>query len=80
MNRPNLIHNHASYALKKIRSACVDLVPIVAVVAFVQFVIIRKPLPNLNEILLGAVLVVIALGLGLSAMVPGRTRPSTASA
>lgn len=70
MNRSDPVHNHASYAVKKIWSACADLAPIVAVVAFFQFVIIRKPLPNLDEILVGTVLVVI----GLSMFIEGLER------
>lgn len=36
---------HAVYTSGKIRSACMDLAPIVAVIAFFQLVVIRKPLP-----------------------------------
>jgi hypothetical protein len=51
------------YITKKIRAACTDLLPIVLVIGFFQFVIIRKPLPNLVDILLGTGLVVIGLSM-----------------
>jgi hypothetical protein len=64
-----LIYN-LTYTLKKIRSAGTDLLPIVVVIAFFQFVIIRKPLPDVGEILLGTGLVVI----GLSMFIEGLER------
>jgi hypothetical protein len=70
MKTSQLLAYHATYILKKIRAACLDLAPIVAVIAFFQFVIIQKPLPNLEEILLGTVLVVI----GLSMFIEGLER------
>jgi len=54
---------NAAYIIKKLRSASTDLLPIVLVIAFFQFVIIRKPLPNLTDILLGTGLVVIGLSM-----------------
>ncbi|MBB5346662.1 DUF1538 domain-containing protein [Desulfoprunum benzoelyticum] len=59
-----------AYVLKKIWSACADLLPIVVVIAFFQFVIIRKPLPDVGEILLGTGLVVV----GLSMFIEGLER------
>ncbi|MBU1564703.1 MAG: DUF1538 domain-containing protein [Proteobacteria bacterium] len=53
----------ALYILKKNWTACTDLLPIVLVIAFFQAVVIRQPLPNLAEILFGAVLVVIGLSM-----------------
>ena len=38
-----------------------DLVPIIAVIAFFQIVVLRQPFPNLNEILIGTALVIIGL-------------------
>jgi len=38
-----------------------DLLPIVAVIAFFQVVVIREPFPNLTEILVGTALVVLGL-------------------
>jgi len=70
MKTSQILVYHAAYTLKKIRSACIDLAPIVAVIAFFQFVIIRKPLPDFGEILLGTGLVVI----GLSMFIEGLER------
>jgi len=70
MKSSQILIYHAAYALNKIRSACTDLLPIVAVITFFQFVIIRKPLPELGEILLGTGLVVI----GLSMFIEGLER------
>ena len=54
---------NAAYIATRIRAACADLLPIVVVIAFFQFIIIRKPLPNLDDILLGTGLVVIGLSM-----------------
>ncbi len=40
-----------------------DLLPIILVIAFFQTVVIRQPLPQLTEMLIGAVMVVIGLAL-----------------
>jgi hypothetical protein len=58
-----MLVKHIEYILKKLWTACTDLLPIVLVIAFFQLVVIRQPLPNLDEILLGAVLVIIGLSL-----------------
>ena len=47
--------------LKKLGAAFLDLVPIILVIAFFQLFILRQPLPNLGEVLVGAVLVVVGL-------------------
>ena len=70
MNKSSILISNVSYTLKKIWSACTDLLPIVLVIAFFQFVIIRKPLPNVGEILLGTGLVII----GLSMFIEGLER------
>lgn len=61
---------NATYIAKKLRAACTDLLPIVLVIGLFQFVIIRKPLPNLGDILMGTGLVVI----GLSMFIEGLER------
>lgn len=38
-----------------------DLVPIIVVIAFFQIVVIRQPFPNLNDVLVGTLLVVMGL-------------------
>ena len=50
-------------ALKKLWSAFTDLLPIILVIAFFQLVVLRQPLPNIGEVLFGAVLVVAGLAL-----------------
>lgn len=52
-----------SIILKKIRQAFMDLLPIVLVIAFFQIVVLKQPLPQLGEVLLGALLVVAGLTL-----------------
>ncbi len=49
-----------SYLLE---SAARDLTPIVVVVAFFQLVVLKQPLPNLDEIIIGLICVVIGLAL-----------------
>ncbi len=49
--------------LRKIREAVKDLLPIVVVIAFFQIVVLKQPLPQLGEVLLGALLVVLGLSL-----------------
>ncbi|MBT8488846.1 MAG: DUF1538 domain-containing protein [Gemmatimonadetes bacterium] len=46
---------------RRLGSALADLVPIIVVVAFFQVVVLRQPFPQLGEILLGGVLVVLGL-------------------
>jgi hypothetical protein len=50
-------------SLKKLWSAFTDLLPIILVIGFFQLVVLRQPLPNLIEVLFGAVLVVVGLAL-----------------
>jgi len=50
-------------ALKKLRDAFTDLLPIILVIAFFQIVVLRQPLPQLGEVVLGALLVVTGLSL-----------------
>lgn len=46
-----------------IAGACRDLAPIVIVIGFFQLAVLRKPFPQLTEILVGTVLVVLGLAL-----------------
>ncbi|MBC8378012.1 MAG: DUF1538 family protein [Planctomycetes bacterium] len=48
---------------KKVRDALADLLPIILVIGFFQLVVLRQPLPQLSEVLVGAVLVVAGLSL-----------------
>ncbi|MFN4124166.1 MAG: DUF1538 family protein [Flavobacteriales bacterium] len=47
--------------LKKLKSAIMDLAPIVAVVVFFQLAVLRQPFPNLGEIIVGLIFVVFGL-------------------
>lgn len=45
----------------KLKASFFDLVPIILVVSFFQIVVLRQPFPNLSEILVGLVFVVLGL-------------------
>lgn len=47
--------------LNKLKTAFLDLLPIILVVSFFQIVVLRQPFPNLPEILVGLVFVVLGL-------------------
>jgi hypothetical protein len=47
--------------LLKLKSAFLDLLPIVLVVTFFQLVVLQQPFPNLGDIIVGLVLVVLGL-------------------
>ncbi len=47
--------------LRKLKAATIDLAPILAVVVFFQSVVIRQPFPQIGEVILGFVFVVIGL-------------------
>ena len=47
--------------IKKLRAALMDLIPIIAVVVFFQSVVIRQPFPQIGEVILGFVFVIIGL-------------------
>lgn len=49
--------------LGSIRSSFTDLLPIVVVIAFFQLVVLKQPIPNMTEILIGSVLVILGLAL-----------------
>ena len=50
-------------AVMKVRRALADLLPIILVIGFFQLVVLRQPLPQLSEVLVGTVLVVAGLSL-----------------
>ena len=58
-------------ALKKLRDAFTDLLPIILVIAFFQLVVLRQPLPQLGEVILGALLVVTGLSLFIQGLEMG---------
>jgi len=47
--------------LRKLKAALIDLAPIIAVVVFFQSVVIRQPFPQIGEVIIGFVFVVIGL-------------------
>ncbi len=49
--------------LKKLKNALTDLLPIILVIAFFQIVVLRQPLPQMGEVIFGALLIVIGLSL-----------------
>tara|TARA_R110001583_G_scaffold35972_1_gene118868 strand:+ start:70 stop:807 length:738 start_codon:yes stop_codon:yes gene_type:complete len=47
--------------LKALLGSCKDLLPIILVIAFFQFAVLQQPMPNIGDILVGLVLVVLGL-------------------
>ncbi|MBA3016253.1 MAG: DUF1538 domain-containing protein [Proteobacteria bacterium] len=52
-----------SFIFNKLKQACADLLPIVLVIAFFQIIVLKQPLPQMGEVLFGALLVVLGLTL-----------------
>ena len=52
-----------SHLARSLLGSVRDLLPIIAVIAFFQFVVLRQPIPNVGELVVGVVLVVIGLSL-----------------
>jgi len=52
-----------SIILKKLIQAFTSLLPIILVIAFFQIVVLKQPLPQMGEVLLGVLLVVVGLSL-----------------
>jgi len=50
-------------SINKLKSAFLDLLPIIIVVSFFQLVVLRQPFPNLTAILIGLVFVLLGLTL-----------------
>ena len=50
-----------SIILKKLQDAFTDLLPIVLVITFFQLIVIKQPLPQIGDVLFGALLVVAGL-------------------
>lgn len=67
MKTPQHLSSTLSYVLNRIRQACTDLLPIILVIGFFQLVVIRQPLPQLGEMMVGVIFVV----LGLSMFIQG---------
>ncbi|RJP96248.1 MAG: DUF1538 domain-containing protein [Desulfobacteraceae bacterium] len=58
-------------ALKKLKDAFTDLLPIILVIAFFQLAVLRQPLPQLGEIVFGTILVIIGLSLFIQGLEMG---------
>ncbi len=71
MDRSQLYSLMAVSVLKKLWSAFSDLLPIILVIGFFQIVVLRQPLPNLGEVIFGAVLVVFGLTLFIEGLEMG---------
>ena len=56
---------------QKLKSAFTDLLPIILVIAFFQIVVLRQPLPQMGEVLFGALLVVSGLTLFIQGLEMG---------
>lgn len=46
---------------KALLGSCKDLLPIVLVIAFFQFIVLQQPMPNVGDIFIGLILVVLGL-------------------
>ena len=60
-----------SIILKKIKNAFTDLLPIILVIAFFQIVVLKQPLPQMGEVIFGALLVVAGLSLFIQGLEMG---------
>ncbi len=64
VKKPSLAIRPALFlALKKLRTAFADLLPIILVISAFQVLVVRQPLPNLGPVILGGLLVVLGLAL-----------------
>lgn len=52
-----------SHFLKQLISSCLDLFPILAIISIFQLFVIQQPIPNVAEMLLGTLLIVLGLTL-----------------
>jgi hypothetical protein len=55
------MNNQILVFLKALLGSCKDLLPIILVIAFFQFVVLQQPMPNVGDILVGLALVVLGL-------------------
>ena len=70
-NKASLYSHPAVTVLKKLLGAFSDLLPIILVIGFFQLVVLRQPLPQLREVIVGAVLVVLGLSLFIQGLKMG---------
>lgn len=69
--RQSLVFRLVAVVLRRLRGALMDLLPIIVVVAVFQLGVLRQPLPDLENILLGTLLVVIGLTLFIQGLEMG---------
>ena len=55
------MNNQILVFLKALLGSCKDLLPIILVIAFFQFAVLQQPMPNIGDILVGLILVVLGL-------------------
>ncbi|MEW6990859.1 DUF1538 family protein [Colwelliaceae bacterium 6441] len=55
------MHQQLLVFFKSLIGSCKDLLPIVLVIAFFQFAVLQQPLPNIGDIVVGLILVVLGL-------------------
>ena len=55
------MHQQFIIFFKSLIGSCKDLLPIILVIAFFQFAVLQQPLPNLGDIFIGLLLVVLGL-------------------
>ncbi|MDG1753092.1 MAG: DUF1538 domain-containing protein [Thalassotalea sp.] len=55
------MHQQFILFFKSLIGSCKDLLPIILVIAFFQFAVLQQPLPNLGDIFIGLLLVVLGL-------------------
>ncbi len=60
-----------SVILNKLKSAFTDLLPIILVISFFQIVVLKQPLPQMGEVLVGGLLVVAGLTLFIQGLEMG---------
>jgi hypothetical protein len=56
-------HKTLSYVLQKLKQATADLLPILLVILFFQFFIFRQPLPQLSDMIIGSIMVIVGLSM-----------------
>lgn len=55
------MNNQLFVFFKALLGSCKDLLPIILVIAFFQFAVLQQPMPNIADILVGLILVVLGL-------------------
>ncbi len=56
-----MLFKTVKYILGKLKAAFTDLVPVILVIGFFQVAVLRQPLPDFGDVVLGSILVVVGL-------------------